>query len=90
MLIQAQSGFGKRRPCMDGIFIIKELVRKRTEYNPETHLLIGDYENALICLLRSKLWRIVEIKGFPAQLIRAIKCLYTSLTAELKVQRKLK
>jgi hypothetical protein len=59
----------------DHIFIKKEIVEKRTKYNLET-LLFADYENALGCTLRGKLWRSVEITRFPANLLELLN-IYT-------------
>lgn len=61
---------------MDGIFIIKYL--KKSEYNLETIIQFMYYDKIFDCLLRNKLWRIMEIKGFKTQSIIAIKSLCKS------------
>jgi hypothetical protein len=44
ILLEAQIGFRKERSCMDGVFITKQLIKERTEYNLEMYLLFVDCE----------------------------------------------
>jgi hypothetical protein len=39
--------------------------RETTKCNPEMTLPFLHYEKAFHCFLRSNLWRIIDIKGFP-------------------------
>lgn len=76
LLKENQYGFRNGRSCADCVFIMKQLIQKRREFNLETHLLFVDYIKAFDNVLRGKLWTIMTEKGYPKHLIDMIKIMY--------------
>lgn len=61
--------FRKGRICVDAVFIIKKFIRKRREFNLQTHLAFADLENVLDSVNRYKLWQINEKREYPKYII---------------------
>jgi hypothetical protein len=76
VLNEEQCGFLKRRSCVDAIFILKQILQKRREYNLPTFLFFLDNNKAYDRVDRIKLWEILETYKIPKNLINAIKSLY--------------
>jgi hypothetical protein len=57
---------------MDAIFVIKQLIEKRREYNLSLFLLFLDYEKAYDKVDRCKLRNILIEYGLPLNLVNAI------------------
>jgi sorting nexin-29 len=64
IMLEEQSGFRKGRLCADNIFILKQLIEKRREFNHELNLLSIDYVKAFDRVDREKLWNILY-KRYP-------------------------
>lgn len=76
LLNNEQHGFRRGRACTDCIFIVKQIIQKRREFNQETHLLFIDYIKAFDKVLREKLWDILLHKGYPQHLVEMIRQMY--------------
>jgi len=46
VLLEEKNGFRIGRLCIDNVFIIKQIVEKRREFNLETHMAFLDLEIA--------------------------------------------
>ena len=46
MLLEEQNGFRIGRSCIDNVFIIKQTIEKRREFNLETHIDFLDLDKA--------------------------------------------
>jgi hypothetical protein len=64
---------------MDCILAIKQIIKKRREFNQETHILFVDYVKAFDKVLRNKLWSIMTIKGYPQHLTDSTVNLYNGI-----------
>lgn len=80
LLLEDQCGFRKGRSCSDNIFVLKQILEKRKEFNYRTCLAFVDYEKAFDRINRNKLWIILENQGYPKHLIETIKSLYNNTT----------
>jgi hypothetical protein len=76
ILQKEQCGYRKGRSCTDAIFVIKQLIEKRREYNLPLFLLFLDYEKTYDRVYRCKLWNILIEYGLSSNLVNAIKSLY--------------
>jgi hypothetical protein len=54
------------------VFMLRQLIRKSREYNYETPMRFIDYIKESDRELRSKLWDIMEMKGYPEYLIQVM------------------
>jgi hypothetical protein len=43
LLHEEQHGFRKGRSCSNCVFVMRQIIQKRREFNLETHILFGDY-----------------------------------------------
>ena len=75
-LQEEQCGFRKERSCTDAIFVIKQLMEKRREFNLPLFLLFLDYEKAYDRVDRQKFWEILKDYNVPQNLINPIKSIY--------------
>jgi hypothetical protein len=75
ILQEEQCGIHKGRSCIDAIFVIKQIMEKRREYNLPLFLFFLDYEKAYNREDRCKLWNILTEYGLPTNLVNAIKSL---------------
>ena len=73
---EEQSGFRKGRSTSDNIFILQQILEKRSEYNLQTHIAFIDFQKAFDNVDREKLWIIMKEQGYPRQLIKVVKNLY--------------
>jgi hypothetical protein len=78
ILQEEQCGFRKGTSRTDAIFVIKQLIEKRREYNFLLFLFFLDYEKAYDRVDRCKLWNILTEYRLPLNLVNAIKSLYDS------------
>jgi endonuclease/exonuclease/phosphatase family metal-dependent hydrolase len=100
LLLEEQCGFRKGRACTDNVFVMKQIVEKRREFNLETHIAFVDFKKAFDSINRSKLWDVLQLSGYPSHLIKAVKSLYrntriiidmeTSKTDEIRINRGLR
>jgi hypothetical protein len=52
------------------------MIEKRREFNLEMHIAFVDFEKAFDQVSRHLLWSVMEIRGYPQQIIKAIQSLY--------------
>jgi hypothetical protein len=52
------------------------MIQERREFNLETHIAFVDFEKAFDRVSRHLLWSVMEIRGYPQQIIKAIQSLY--------------
>jgi hypothetical protein len=83
LLHDEQHGFRKGRSCSDCVFVMKQIIQKRREFNLETHILFGDYFKAFDRVLRSKLWNIINTKEHPQHLIKLVQSLYKNTSISI-------
>jgi hypothetical protein len=79
LLNEQQHGFRKGCFCMDCVLAIKQIIKKRWEFNQETHILFVDYVKASNKVLRNKLRNIMITKGYPQHLTDTIFNLYNGM-----------
>jgi sorting nexin-29 len=78
MLLEEQNRFRRNRSCTDGVCSAAQLIEKHCECNIPTHIAFIDYEKAFNTISRNKLWKVLNSKGMPQHLIRAIQSLYVN------------
>jgi hypothetical protein len=61
-LMEPQNGFRSEHSCIDPIFSLKLLLKKRREFNLEIHFLFLDYEKAFDQVNRLKLFNTLQKK----------------------------
>jgi len=84
-----KNAFRIGRSCIDNIFIIKQTIEKRREFNLETHLAFLDLEKAFDRVNRNQLWQILNRRGIPYHLIEVIKSLYKYTSIQIDTGRKI-
>jgi hypothetical protein len=72
LLHEEQHGFRKGRSCSDCVFVMRQIIQKRREFNLETNMLFVEYFKAFERVLRNKLWNIMNTKGHPQHLIKVV------------------
>jgi hypothetical protein len=76
---ECQNGFRKLRGCVDSIFTLKQLIRKRAEHGLETWLLLIDLVKAFDRVPRELLWDVMLKQGVPPKLISLLKALHNTV-----------
>jgi len=76
ILFEEQNGFRIGRSCVGNVFIIKQTIEKRREFNLKTHMAFLDLEKAFDRENRNQLWKILNRRCIPYYLIEVIKTLY--------------
>jgi len=87
ILLEEQNGFRIGRPCIDNVFIIKQIMEKRRKFNLTTHMAFLDLEKASDRVDRNQLWQILNRRGIPYHLIDVIKILYKNTSVQLIQER---
>ena len=82
-------GFRKGRSTVDALFVLRQIIEKRREYNQETHIAFVDLEKAFDNVDRQKLWNIMDRRGYPQHLINSVKILYKSTSVVLDLNGRL-
>ena len=88
ILLEEQNGFRIGRSCIDNVFMIK-LIQKRREFNLETHMAFLDLEKAFDSVNQNQLWQILNRRGIPYHLIEVIKSLHTNSSVQIDTGRKI-
>jgi hypothetical protein len=83
ILSEEQCGFQKGRLCSGCIFITKQLIQKRREFNLPIFLLFIDCEKAFDRVPRGKLWNIMKNKGFPDHIAKTVQSLYINTRTKI-------
>jgi hypothetical protein len=76
ILLENQSGFRKGRSCIDNVFALNQIIEKRREFNLKMHIAFIDLEKAFDRINRSKLWEILDKRGYPKHLINILINMY--------------
>jgi hypothetical protein len=69
--------------------IIKQTIKKRREFNLETHMAFLDLEKAFDRVRRKQMWQILNRRGMPYHLIEVIKSLYKNTAVQIDTGRKI-
>ena len=88
LISEEQSGFRKGRSCTDNTFILKQIIEKHREFNKETHIAFVDLEKAFDRVDRNVLWKILQDRGYPQQLVRTVQSLYCRTKITVKNNHK--
>ena len=89
ILLAEQNVFRIGRSCIDKVFIIKQTIGKRREFNIETHMAFLDLEKAFDRVNRNHLWQILNRRGTPYHLIEVIKSPYKNTSVQIDTGRKI-
>lgn len=84
IISEDQNGFTPGRGCADGIYVVQQLIEKRTAIGEETHLAFIDLEKAYDSVPRSRLWQTLKQQNVDSRIINIIKELYTDNRAYIK------
>jgi hypothetical protein len=76
ILEEEQCGIRRGRSTMEAIFTLRQILKKRREFNLPTLIIFVDYEKAYDSLNRGKLWQILRDEDIPKQVLKAIQSLY--------------
>jgi hypothetical protein len=68
-----QCGFRRNRSTIDHIFRIRQILKKKCEYNEEVHQLFIDFKKAYDSVGREVLYKILIEFGIPRKLLKLIK-----------------
>jgi hypothetical protein len=72
ILLENQSAFRKERSCIDNVFALNKIIEKRREFNLETRIAFIGLEKAFDGINRSKLWEILDKRGYSKYLINIV------------------
>lgn len=73
---KGQYGFRPDRSAKDLIYAARTIYEKTIEYEKVIHIEVVDLEAAFDYVKREKLWRTLEEKEVPEELMRAIQSMY--------------
>jgi hypothetical protein len=79
------NGFRRKRGCIDALFLLKGILRKRKEHGLETRLLFLDIKSAFDRVPRELLWWSLQVCGVDPKLIRVLQALYRDRKGELNI-----
>jgi hypothetical protein len=82
---ESQNGFRRMRGCLDSIFTLKQLIKKRAEHGLETWLLLIDLVKAFDRVPRELLWEVMLKQGVPPKLVSLLKALHKSVKIKIVV-----
>lgn len=83
--MEEQSGFRAGRSCMDNIFVLRQVIEKRSARNWDTHLLFIDLEKAYDNVPLNKLMDTLDAAGIGKRYIRAINNIYEHTKGVIKL-----
>ena len=89
ILFEEQNRFRIWRSCIDNVFIIKQIIEKRREFNVETHMVFLDLEKAFDRVNWNQLWQILNRRGISYHLIEVIKSLYKNIRIQIDTGKKI-
>jgi hypothetical protein len=84
-----KNGFIGGRSCIDNVFILKQTIQKRREFNVEGHMAFLDLGKAFDRVNRNQPWQILNRIGTPYHLIEVIKSLYKNASVQIDTGRKI-
>ena len=89
ILLEEQNSFRIGTSCIYNVFIIKQTIEKRREFNLETYMAFLDLEKALDRVNRKQLWQILNRRGIPYHSIEVTKSLYKNTSVQIDTGRKI-
>lgn len=84
---ESQSGNRSSRSTVDGIFSLRQIMKKCREHRRNLHVALIDFTKAFYCVNRELLLKILEKLGCPGKFI--IKKLYSDIHARLIIDAEL-
>ena len=75
---ESQAGFRGGRGTMDQIFVLRQILERRGQFNRDTLVAFLDYSAAFDSVDRGALWGLLKISGIPAIFITLIKNCYNA------------
>ena len=75
-LRKEQAGFRAGRGTVEPIFIFRNIIEQKNEWQATLYLNFIDYEKAFDSIHRESLWKIMRSYGIPEKLINIIKEFY--------------
>ena len=82
---ESQCGFRSWRGCLDALFSVKMLAKKRREHGLETWLLFIDLVKAFDRVPLELLWLIMARQGVPPKLISLLKALHATVFVKFEL-----
>jgi exonuclease III len=73
---ESQAGFRRGRGTADNIFVLRQLLEQRYQYNQETLVAFLDYSAAFDSVDRKSLWLILKACGVPPFYVQLIQNMY--------------
>ena len=81
-----QNGFRCQRGTIDSIFIVKQLLKKRSEHGLLTWLLLIDLGKSFDRVPRKLLWEVLLKQGVPRKLIYLLRLLHNTMTIRFEYE----
>lgn len=82
---ESQAGFRRGRSTKDNIFLLRQLLQRRSEFQQQTAVAYLDYSAAFDSVDRNALWRILLASGLPAFYVDRIRQMYDDAVAKVRV-----
>ena len=79
-----QSGFTPKRSTVDRILALRLLTERLREYDRAVLAAYIDFKKAFDSVSRDALWKLLELRGIPSQLVRLISALYSGTESAVK------
>jgi hypothetical protein len=79
-----QNGFRRKRPCMENIIAIQQVLERDKVYDITSTVAFLDYVKASDSVLQDKLWELMNEKGFLTHLIRTVQSMYQNITTIIR------
>jgi hypothetical protein len=80
-----QAGFRAGRSTMDNIFILRQVLERRREYNLDTIVAFLDYSAAFDSVDQASLWSMLKASGIPIFFINMIRGMYEDSVCRVRV-----
>jgi hypothetical protein len=89
LLLEEQSVLRTGRSCINSVFVIKQTIEKRREFNSETHMAFLDIEKAFDRVDRNMLRQVLNGSGFPHHLIKTTENLYNNTSIQINTGKEI-
>ena len=86
VLRENQCGFRQGRGCTDQIFLIRQMIEKKREFNNDLYICFIDFAQAYDSIWRKGAWGILGKYGIQAKYINLIKSLYNTIHAVVRIE----
>ena len=80
-ILEQQAGFREGYSTVDHIFTLYGLVQRYLQRNTKLYVALVDFMKAFDCVNRNALWAILRIAVVNGKMYRALKGIYTSVSA---------